>query len=192
MKRRKLIAASMFSSVLFLSCCPLTINPHQYSTIKSQNVVPSAFSGETTFYISEELETPTNPDEIRKNIESVRQGIVENGDISQANKNIFTLLDTFEEKVSSINTKEKLPIDYFQSFFDQFLMSHSEESSTILQSEGVNSFSIRWEKKPFLWFYVNMPVGFEIRLSGAVCRRIVSVGATLALDAIVAYLGASK
>lgn len=60
------------------------------------------------------------------------------------------------------------------------------------RGEGVDNFKVYWESKKFLWFYVKLPVGFEIKLSATTCRKIISSGANFALDALIALLQAKN
>lgn len=134
--------------------------------------------------VIKEFETAETPEEIIKNIDNIKTAIME--ETKEPNSYIIYALNTLEKAAADIDEKTELPEDYFQTIFSNVLseVSNSENSSK-LRSAGVNSFEIKWSKKKFLWFTINLPVGFIIKLSASTCRAIISAGASFALDAII-------
>ena len=134
--------------------------------------------------VIKEFETAETPKEIIKNIDNIKTAILE--ETKEPNSYIIYALNTLEKAAADIDKKTELSEDYFQTIFSNVLSEvSSSENASKLRSAGVDAFAIKWNKKKFLWFTINLPVGFIIKLSASTCRTIISSGFTLASEVII-------
>lgn len=179
-----------------------TIDPEETITISTRNLLRANSTDEYNFDWDpeanqiEELESPETFDEIFDSIDFATETLTELGSGDECYDYMMEAVDKFRTYVEEGAKEEIISEDYFKDAFEEILEPYKEddevETLRARSSAGVNSFNIYWESKRFLWFTVKLPVGFEIKLSASACRKIISVGAGLALDAIITILQAQN
>lgn len=139
----------------------------------------------------DEIESPDNFDQIYKSIDLVINEVKNTEEKGEEYEKIINSVQLFKQGVDSAIKLESIDEDYFVDLFDNIVGLYNEENP-LARGEGVDNFKVYWESKKFLWFYVKLPVGFEIKLSATTCRKIISSGANFALDALIALLQAKN
>lgn len=144
----------------------------------------------------EELESPESFDDIFASLDMVTETLANIDEQGELYDCALDAINTFRTYVEEGVEKETISENYLKDAFETILQTYEEEeendNTRARSSSGVTSFNIYWEAKKFFWFTVKLPVGFEIKLSANACRKIISVGSGVTLDAIITILQAQN